>query len=100
MPFVGDIIVDMATSLCMENCFPEGARRGIVMEEAVVFDCWPCQRMAPQPVHVDCKTIFALPRIPVCQPCETAVLQAYLILAQGCLMWVGGRREPLTFARN
>jgi hypothetical protein len=70
------------------------------MEEAVVFDCWPCQRMAPQPVHVDCKTIFALPRIRVCQPCETAVLQAYLILAQGCLMWVDGRREPLTFAGN
>ena len=93
MPFVGDIIVDMATSLCMENCFPGGARRGIAMEEVVVFDCWPCQRMAPQPVHVECKMIFALPRIPVCQPCETAVLQAYLIPAQDCLTLMGGENH-------
>jgi ferredoxin-like protein FixX len=36
----GDIIVDMATSLCSENCVPEGARRGIVTQQVIVSACF------------------------------------------------------------
>ena len=89
-------MVDMATSLCSENCVPEGARRGIVTQDVIVSDCF-------QSVNGTANdAFFVLETSHVCLPANACLPVLHTVpasLPRGCTAWADWR-GALTFGRK
>ncbi len=71
----------MATSLCRENCVPEGARRGITTQEVVVSDCLYISKWHRLNGTANDAYMFVLETNHVCLPANACLLALHTVPA-------------------